>query len=472
MNGSNFAKTERGNDKILTYNKKDFSMNDNDTSMVNPHHPPENGVNASKSHNSPASDAKTGSRTGQKLSLETSLFQALEEFSKEKKMRFSLPHAYLDYVPPKLHKGKTSWYISYYVKNPETGKLRLFRIKVNHFPGVREKMKAAREIMSGLEERLALGWNPLLETKAPRAATQAFTVFESYWHVKQKEMEAQSLRTYKSYIRKFREWLEGNGFTEETLICSITEPVARSFMAYLEEERGLAPCSYNSHLSFYLTFFDWMLDKGYVQVNAFRNIKRKPRRLMKKKRRMLTDDELLTLCRWLQGNNPEYLAACQLCYCCFMRPKEIALLKCGDIDLSRQLVHVRPEIAKNDKESFRTIPDAMLPVLQALDLSRPEMYLFGSHPGDGDNFKPGDAPIPKRKFSNYWERTVRPACGFGSDVQFYSQKDTGITNMLGEGVAINLVQQQADHSSVAMTAIYVGHKATAQEELKAALPLL
>ena len=38
--------------------------------------------------------------------------------------------------------------------------------------------------------------------------------------------------------------------------------------------------------------------------------------------------------------------------------------------------------------------------------------------------------------------------------------------MLGEVTAINLVQQQADHSSVAMTAIYVGHTGTASDELK------
>ena len=40
--------------------------------------------------------------------------------------------------------------------------------------------------------------------------------------------------------------------------------------------------------------------------------------------------------------------------------------------------------------------------------------------------------------------------------------------MLGGGVPINLVQQQADHSSVAMTAIYVGKSAGASEELKKA----
>lgn len=404
--------------------------------------------------------------SGSRFFLGDSLFQALEEFSKEKKMLFSLPHAYIDYVPPKLHKGKTGWYISYYVRNPETDKLKLFRVKVNQFKGT-ERLQAARSIMAGLQERLAMGWNPIVERVAPLATTPAFEVFDRYERIKAKEMEKQSLATYLSYIRVFRTFLLGIGFLPSSSILSIGQDTARRYMDFLESERGVSPRSYNNYLSFQVTFFDWMKDKGYVSVNPFLDIKRKPKRLMAKKRRMLTDDELLTLFKWLQENNPEYLAVCLLCYCCFMRPKEIALLRCCDIDLRKQLVHVRAEIAKNDKESFRTIPDAMMPVMRQLDLSHRDWFLFGDHPGVRSDFRPARAAGAKKRFSDYWAGTVREACGFGMEVQFYSQKDTGITNMLGEGVAINLVQQQADHSSVAMTAIYVGHKATAQEELKA-----
>ena len=381
-------------------------------------------------------------------------------------MLFSLPHAHLDYVPPKLHRGKTSWYISYYVKNPATGKMKLFRVKVNRYHNQKERIQAAKEIMAGLQERLALGWNPMISQAVPLATVPAFRVFDTYLRVKSKEMEKQSYATYASYVRIFRGWLELQGCSGTTPISAITEGTARKYMNYLETEKSVSPRSYNNYLSFMVTFMDWMKDKGYIQENVFTGIKRKPRRLMAKKRRMLTDEELGTLFTWLQENNPEYLAVCLLCYCCFMRPKEIALLRCGDIDLRKQLVHVRAEIAKNDKESFRTIPDAMMPAIRRLDLSHREWFLFGDHPGVRSDFRPAREAGAKKRFSDYWATTVREACGFGMEVQFYSQKDTGITNMLGEGVAINLVQQQADHSSVAMTALYVGHKASASEELK------
>lgn len=404
---------------------------------------------------------------GSNIFFGDSLFHALEEISKEKKMIFSLPHAYIDYVPPKLHKGQTGWYISYYVKNPETGKMKLFRAKVNQFKG-KERTQAAREIMAALQERLAMGWNPITEKVAPLAVTPAFEVFDRYERVKTKEMEKQSLATYLSYIRIFRSYLRDIGFRSSTSILAIGRDTAQRYMAFLEEERGVSPRSYNNYLSFQVTFFDWMKNRGYIQENPFIGLKRKPKRLMAKKRRMLTDDELLTLFGWLHENNPEYLAVCLLCYCCFMRPKEIALLRCRDIDLRKQVVHVRAEIAKNDNESFRTIPDVMMPVMRGLDLSHPDWYLFGNHPGVRSDFRAAKEPGAKKRFSDYWATTIREACSFGMDIQFYSQKDTGITNMLGDGVAINLVQQQADHATVAMTAIYVGHKATASEELRKA----
>lgn len=429
-----------------------------------PDQKPPNGLTLSELHDFPESSRVTD---GSQFFLGDTLFSALEAFSKEKKMCFSLPHAYIDYVPPKLHKAQSGWYISYYVKNPDTGKLKLFRTKVNQYKG-QERIRAAKEIMAALQERLALGWNPIVENVAPLATTPAFEVFDRYERVKTKEMEKQSLATYLSYIRIFRSYLESIGFQSATSIMAIKVDMAKKYMAWLEEERGVSPRSYNNHLSFQVTFFDWMKNRGYIQNNPFLGLKRKPKRLMTKKRRMLTDAELFTLFSWLHVNNPEYLAVCLLCYCCFMRPKEIALLKCRDIDLRNQLVHVRAEIAKNDNESFRTIPDAMMPVMRQLDLSHPDWYLFGNHPGVRSDFRPAREPGAKKRFSDYWATTIRDACAFGMDIQFYSQKDTGITNMLGDGVAINLVQQQADHATVAMTAIYVGHKATASDELKKA----
>ena len=153
-----------------------------------------------------------------------------------------------------------------------------------------------------------------------------------------------------------------------------------------------------------------------------------------------------------------------LCYCCLMRPKEISMLKCSDIRLDSQTVLVRGEIAKNDNTSSRTIPDVMMQYVHRLDLSNPKLFLFGNH--SHFDFSPGKTAVPERKIATFWNRCVREECGFPMEVMFYSLKDTGITNMAAAGVPVSFIQQQADHSSLAMTSIYCQRSGKATEELK------
>lgn len=405
---------------------------------------------------------KNGTQSGQHLS---SLYDLLTEMCKEKKMSFFQPCVYVDYVPPRLTEGKV-WYISYYVKNPATGKLKRFRIKVNRIESVKRRREVARMMMAALGEKLALGWSPYYSESAPRSSMSVGQAMESFLKVKEREVEIQSWRSYKSYIKKFQEWLNSHGIKESNPMFTLTKDTARAFLQDLELNTAVSARTYNNYLSFLVTLFDWMKERGFIQDNIFAGFHKKPKKLTAKKRRLLTTIELNRLFAWLASNNEDFLVVTLLCYCCFIRPKEIALLRCSDVDLERQVIHVRPEIAKNDNESFRTIPDAMMPVMRKRDLSKPDWFLFGKNRNRAEDFAPGPKPVSEKKFSDYWNRFVRPALGFGLDLQFYSLKDTGITNMIGDGVPINLVRQQADHSSVAMTAIYVGRKPSSDERIR------
>lgn len=412
---------------------------------------------------------KTGTNPDQKIeaffSLHPDLFEILQEGCKEKKIMFFRARPHVDFKPPKLHASGPEWYVYYSVRSPETGKFRRFRVKVNR-GSQKERRAAAREIMEALAEKLAVGWTPFVENATPLATTSLTGALDAFEKVKTKEMRDQSLATYRSYMRVFRRWLEENGATEATTCVSFDDQSAAAFMDHLEGREDISPRSFNNYLSFMTTLFEWLAQKGYTAGNPFSKIRRKPRRLMEKKRRVLTDAELAALFAFLQEKNPEYMVACLLCYCCLLRPKEIALLRCSDVDLKRQVVHVPAAVAKNGNESFRTIPSAVIPFFEKLDLSDPAGYIFGEHNGVMDDFTAGPRPLAKKKFSDYWFKAVRPACGFGDDVQFYSLKDTGITRMLGDGVPISFVQRQADHSSVAMTAIYVGKSPLAVDDLK------
>ena len=397
------------------------------------------------------------------------MYDTIVELCKEKKMYFLQPTLGRDYLPAKLSQGKT-WFVYFYVKSPVSGKLQRRRIKVNRYSTRKENLVLARSIIGDINTRLALGWNPLLEGVAPRAGVPLFDALDDYLKVKAKEMRPNSMRSYRSFVGVFREWLSGHGFSEGSSVSLVTKEVATLFMNDMDDREDVSAITYNNYVRFFDGLFSWMVKKGYVATNPFGGIDKK-RKKAGKKRRLLKPAELQQLISFLRKENPEYLAICLFCYCCFMRPKEIALLRCGDVDLRKQTVSVSGDIAKNGKDSVRTIPDAMVPFIRALDLSDPELFLFGSHRLEKFRFTPGSKPTIGQRIAD-WRFVVRPGCGFGEDLQFYSLKDTGITGMLESGVAINLVQQQADHSSVAMTAIYVGKSPAANAEIKKSSTLL
>lgn len=409
------------------------------------------------------SPLKNGAQPGQQF---PSLYDTLDALCKEKKMSFLKPTPFVDYVPARLSESK-EWVVVWYVKDPVTNKMIRCRKKFNRIKQLTKRRASAKAFINTINERLALGWNPAVTSIAPRATTKLFEALDLFLKVKAKEAEENSMRSYRSYISMFKTWLKDKGLSEDAYVCAITYEVAMELMDDVDSRKEISPRTYNNYLMFFRLLFNWMIEHDFISDNPFDRIKRKPKKLTKKKRRILTDHELNMLFEYLGKNNPNYLCMALLCYCCFLRPKEIVSLKCNDIDLIKQVVHIRSEIAKNDNDSFRTIPDVIVPILRNLELSNGGLYLFSGSGSDTPyEFSPGRTQVCSRKIAKYWDTYVRPACGFNQDLQFYSLKDSGVTKMLTEKIPINLVQKQADHSSVAMTAIYVGDLPEANTELK------
>ena len=83
-----------------------------------------------------------------------------------------------------------------------------------------------------------------------------------------------------------------------------------------------------------------------------------------------------------------------------------------------------------------------------------------------DGFKPGESPRSEKQFRDYWIRYVRKGLQLPAKYKYYSLKDTGITNMLRNGVDPITVRDQARHSSLAITNTYT------PLDIKAANPLM
>jgi integrase len=374
--------------------------------------------------------------------------------------------SHIEYIPPRLTEGK-EWYISYYVIYPATGKLRRIKIKLNRFRGITKRREFAKSIMQNLSNKLASGWNPFIEAEAPKAFHKIFDVFETYLRVQEKESEYHSYRCYKSYIKFLKSYLLKNGHTSDMFVSRFDKIIASTIMLKIKQNPKYSFRTYNNYLQFFTTLFNWMIQFNYISINPFEHIKKIPKKLIHKTRECLNEYQRQQLKEFLvsEGNN-NYLVMCLLCYYCFIRPNEISLLRVRDIDINNQLVLVSEKIAKNDKGSYRTIPDVMMEYVRELDLNQPpNYYLFSMD--EHYKFIPGERRAEGREIARYWSDVIRVQLKWPKQLQFYSLKDTGITNMLADGVAPNFVQGQADHSNLKVTSIYaVSRNEKAQEQIQ------
>lgn len=371
----------------------------------------------------------------------------------------------LKYLPPTLTEGK-EWYITYHAFYPVTGKMKRVRIKLNRIKSLGDRRVFAKRLISDINHKLVNGWNPFIEKETTKSFRELFSALDTYLNVRKKEAEANSYRSYKSYVRYLKDYIIKNNYSREIYVNQFDVSIASKIMLQIKQNPRYCFRTYNNYLQAFTSIFNWLCEFGYITDNPFSKIKRIPKRLIKKKRRALTELERTQLKNLLILENSNYFVMCLLCYYCFMRPKEISLLKVKDVDIENQLIYISEDIAKNDNSSVRTIPDVMIGYIKNLDFNCPrDYYLFSFD--HGHNFVPGAKLAESREIARYWNDFVRFKLKWPMELQFYSLKDTGITNMLADGVAANFVQGQADHSSLLMTSIYAEKKtAKSQEQIR------
>lgn len=370
----------------------------------------------------------------------------------------------LKFLPPTLSEGKV-WYVSYYAIYPSTGKLRRVRIKLNRIKGIGARRSFAKKLINEINYKLTSGWNPFIDKEAPKSFYELFSVLDTYLNVRKKESEPNSYRGYKSYVKFLKDFLSKN-YSNKIYVNQFDTNIASKIMLHIKQNPKYSFRTYNNYLQSFTTIFNWMLEFAYITENPFDKIKKIPKKLIKKTRRTLTENERKQLRDFLTLENKNYFVMCLLCYYCFLRPKEISLLRIKDIDVENQLVYVSEDIAKNDHSSIRTIPNAMISYVKDLDLNQSrDYYLFSFD--KAQKFVPGIKIAEGREIARYWSDVVRRRLNWPMELQFYSLKDTGITNMLADGIAPNFVQGQADHSSLDMTSIYAAKRTTvSQEQIK------
>ena len=371
---------------------------------------------------------------------------------------------FIDYKPAVLQKGvKENWLIVYYAKFPAQNEFKRFRKRVPPLSPTREREKYAKKMIAAINQKLDNGWSPFYEDTNVKYKSVEYCA-ELFLKMQQREVEegvkrTDTLRSYKSFLDLFVKYLKDKKLMLKFVI-EIDTYIIQNYLDFLFFEKRNSARTYNNHLKFLNTFFLWCKSKCFINANPAESIK--PKAKVQKKREVLAD-EVKAKVRTLHDTNFHYYVLCMLTYYCFIRRTELTKLKVGDVYLHGGYIVIDGENSKNRKTESVTIPDVFLPDL-ALHLSKAKNsdYLFSAN-----KFKAGPTPITPKKISDEWAK-FRKKEKFDSKFQFYSLKDTGITDLLNSGIPAIKVRDQARHYDLKITESYTARNKFADETVRAA----
>ena len=368
------------------------------------------------------------------------------------------------YSDPQLVIGKET-YIFFWAFDPVSGLRKRKKYMLGRCKTRKEVQRRAKDMIRNISRKLEGGWNPWIETTDSLTYTTFCSVADLYHDYLYKRLNDRSLRedtvvSYISYLKIFREWIEQKG--EVVYLFQLDHLLVSQFLDYVYIERNNSFVTRNNYLGWLRSFSTYLLERGYLQTDPcarFSNIRIKG---YAKERTVIPDGVMIQIREYLQRHNRHYLLACYLTHYMCIRPKELSRMRVGDINIGACTITLMGDQTKNHDSVTITMPQKVARLMIDLDI-------FSAHGGDylfSDGFKPGTNQHSEKHFRDYWMKHLRKDLRFPAQYKYYSLKDTGITNMLRNGMDPISVRDQARHSSLVITNTYT------PLDIKAANPLM
>lgn len=357
--------------------------------------------------------------------------------------------AFIDYKPAELKKNK-EWMIVYYAKHPATGLLERQRLRVPCLNNITDRTVHAKRIVVEINIKLAEGWSPYLEQTGKNYKTFK-EVVSGFLNSLEKQLKdnvlrPDTLRTYNSNLNLFQQFLVEKNI-KITFAVEISPTLCTKYLDWVYIDRSNSPRTRNNHLIFIKLFCSYLVSKGVLKENPTTSIK--PMRTAPKIRQVFPESIKKKISEKLLSYDNSFYCVCMATYFCFIRNTELGKLKVGMVNLKESSIFLSEDISKNKKDEIVTIPSQFLEILKNhIGNGVSEDYLFSSN-----DFKVGATQMPVRKIATAWEK-IREELTLESKYQFYSFKDTGITDLLNNGVPAIKVRDQARHYDIKITELY------------------
>lgn len=381
--------------------------------------------------------------------------------SNETTTRKNTAIAFVDYKPAELRTNKT-WIIVYYARNPITNELERFRNRVPTLNNIRERKEYGKKIVFELNEKLKNGWLPFYEVSDIKEFKTISYCVELYVEYLEKDFTANekrfdTLRSYRNVTKKFYAYLLEKE-PKSKLILELKKDTIVRYLDYLLYVKEIKAITYNNNLILLGIFFKWCIDRGYLKNNPTEGILKKKKQ--PKVRQVLTPEIKVKL-KAYGVENPTFYTVCMLTYYCYIRTTELTKIKVRDVKLFNGYILLHGCNTKNKKDESVTIPNQLVELLAThLAKANNDDYLFGY-----DNFAPGSKQLTAKKITIKWD-DFRTKFDVAKIYQFYSLKDTGITDLLNSGVPTLKVRDQARHYDLKITELYASRNTTCDETVR------
>ena len=397
----------------------------------------------------------------------TDFLSGSRENWKEKKMSKSHTQEFTPYVPAVLRKNCHGYVIEYYFLNGLTGEQERRTIKMNR---IRKRCQTAAEfkqyaqsVICNLNIKLANGWSPMGEVQNTREFVPLPQIIDQYMREKESELSSSSLPCYRSFTGRLKEWIETQ--YPQCNCALFTKLMAVQFLDHLwsgksaryncgkkmnQADNHISERAYNSNLKLGRAFFSWCVNKCYAKENPFETIK--PKRTKQKTRTLIPEPIRLQIDGYWAEHNPAMQLMCRLVYTALLRPVEATRVQVHQIRYDRDCIVMPCEQTKNGKERVGRLDASLKALLRQYTAGAgPTDYLFSNR-----EWKPGKKPKNSQMFAKEWMK-MRKELKLPAKYQLYSLRDTGISDLMHDGVADIDVMHAAGHSDLNMTTRYADH---------------
>lgn len=326
----------------------------------------------------------------------------------EKKV-FPLP-TFRVYSPEDLSK---KWFVYWY----EGRKRRKKYGEINQHATPEARLKAARQLINQIKSEIT------------RRVSKTEDTLQGYMQAHASRWRQRTMEQYQSVVAVLLGYLAGR---------ELTQALLEAFLESILASRH--PTTYNKYIAILSRifrgaglYFDFQgIEKAKAQATPARYFQRHQAKL---------------LLRRIDEADPELGLFVRFLYYCFIRPKELRMLRVGDVLLEEGEIRVPGEVSKNTKTQFVVIPAAFLPCLNFLYENKPGDFIFPS---------PADASKPVSKNNMYRRhKAILDELNFGDGYTLYSWKHTGAVMAAKAGISIKELQLQLRHHSLDETDKYL-----------------